>query len=111
MAGFFFAHALENSGRGGEVLAQTLGVIGVDSLVCVVRAEHLARAVARSDLAIMSTAGLVGWWLARERALQGMTFGVDEGALVIDIPNPPAGTTLLVRAPGGGRSIVPLEAA
>jgi hypothetical protein len=71
----------------------------------------LARAVDRSDLAIMTTAGLVGWWLARERSLRGMTFGVDGGALVIDIPDPPAGTTLLVRAPGGGRSIVPLEAA
>ena len=33
MAGFLFAHAFEDRGGGGKVLAQALGVIGVDALV------------------------------------------------------------------------------
>ena len=32
-AGFLLAHAVEDRGRGGEILPQTFGVIGVDALV------------------------------------------------------------------------------
>jgi hypothetical protein len=71
----------------------------------------LARAVARDDLAVMRTAELTTWWAAREDAVRDLTTRVEDGALVVRVPDPPPGTTLLVRAPGGERTIVPLEAA
>jgi hypothetical protein len=71
----------------------------------------LARAVARDDVATLSTAQLTTWWLAREDAVGNLAVEVERGTLVVRVPDPPPGTTLLVRPPGGEPTIVPLEAA
>jgi hypothetical protein len=69
----------------------------------------LGRAVTRPDRpCIMTLADLAGWWLAREGAVARMTCALEEGGLVVDIPNPPPGATLTVRDPSGARTRVPL---
>ena len=47
MARFLLAHAVEDRGRGGEIFAQALGVVGVDALVF-----FLQRNSQRQDLAL-----------------------------------------------------------
>ncbi len=71
----------------------------------------LTRAVARSDLAIMTTAELAGWWLAREDALRCLRMHVDGETLVVDMPDPPKDAALTVRAPGNEPMIVMVVAA
>jgi hypothetical protein len=62
----------------------------------------LARAVQRDDVATMTTAELTRWWLARERAVQGLSCRVEEGdVLVVDVPDLPEGASLAVLPPGG----------
>ena len=71
----------------------------------------LARAVTRRDLSVMTTAALADWWLAREEAVARMTSTAEGGRLVVDIPGPPEGTTLIVRESGGAHTLIPLVAA
>jgi hypothetical protein len=61
-------------------------------------------AVSQDDLAIMSIAELVGWWLKREEAIARMRVEIDGGALVVTIEDPPVGTTLEVISPQGVHS-------
>jgi peptidoglycan/xylan/chitin deacetylase (PgdA/CDA1 family) len=60
----------------------------------------LDRAVQREDVAIMTPAQLTTWWLDRERALDGLSCRVESGALVVDLPDAPEGTTISARPPG-----------
>jgi peptidoglycan/xylan/chitin deacetylase (PgdA/CDA1 family) len=72
----------------------------------------MRRAIGRSDLSILSLAGLVSWWLEREAALQRLRWRVENGRLRISLPDAPAGAALSVLAPvevGGGWSTVALE--
>lgn len=66
----------------------------------------LRRAVERDDLAILTTAGLATWWLQREAALARLTWRVEGGRLVVELEDPPPGTTLALRAPRGGWTYV-----
>ena len=59
----------------------------------------LRRCVARDDLAILTTAGLAGWWLEREAAVRRFSCRLERGALVVDLGGPPAGATLAVLPP------------
>ena len=69
----------------------------------------LGRAVTRPDRPrVMTTAELARWWLAREEAVARMTCTIEEGRLVVDMPDAPAGATLTVRDPSGARTRVPL---
>jgi hypothetical protein len=61
----------------------------------------LRPAVQRDDVAIMTPSQLTSWWLDRERALDGFTCRVEGGALVVDLPDAPDGTTISARSPGG----------
>ena len=63
-------------------------------------------AVARSDLAILTTAELTTWWLARERAIARLEIHDEEGRPIADIDDPPPGLTLEVVAPSGDRRLV-----
>ena len=67
--------------------------------------RFLDDASSRDELAIMTTAQLVDWWLAREGAIARMQMRLDGSTLVVAIDDPPAGTTLEVVAPGGERSL------
>jgi hypothetical protein len=72
----------------------------------------MRRAVGRSDLSILSLAGLVSWWLEREGALERLRWRVENGRLRISLPDAPAGAALSVLAPayaGGGWTSVALE--
>jgi peptidoglycan/xylan/chitin deacetylase (PgdA/CDA1 family) len=60
----------------------------------------LARAVTRDDVAVLSTAGLATWWLAREDAVRGLSMRADVGDLIVDLPETPRGAMLAVRGPG-----------
>ena len=60
----------------------------------------LARAMRRDDLAVMTTAELTTWWLARERALEHLSVHVRDDTLVVDLPEAPPGTTLAVLRSG-----------
>jgi hypothetical protein len=74
----------------------------------------LARAVRRDDVAVMSIAQVARWWLSRERAVDRLTYCIEAGELVVDIPARPEGTTLAVLPPGGDarwRHISPKEEA
>ncbi len=72
----------------------------------------LAGAVARDDLAIMTTAGLAAWWRAREEARTRMRVTpVGDGAVVTLDAAPPAGATLSVFRPGEGWTAHPFEEA
>jgi hypothetical protein len=70
----------------------------------------LARAARRSDLAIMTTAELTTWWLARESAVGRLTCRPGEGGLVVDLPDPPPGTWIELLEPGGARSRMKMPA-
>ena len=69
----------------------------------------LARAVARDDLAILTTAELATWWSEREAAIARLAWWIDGGRLVVELADPPPGTTLAVRTPGAGWTYVGLE--
>jgi len=62
----------------------------------------LRRAVQIPHLAILSTAGLTDWCLAREAALERLHWQavVAGGALTVRLDDPPPGTTLAILAPG-----------
>jgi phosphoribosylformimino-5-aminoimidazole carboxamide ribonucleotide (ProFAR) isomerase len=60
----------------------------------------LAAAVARDDLAIMSTAALARWWLDRERAVARLDVRIDGQTLVVDAPDVPDGASIAVVPPG-----------
>jgi peptidoglycan/xylan/chitin deacetylase (PgdA/CDA1 family) len=62
----------------------------------------LARCVARDDLAILSTAGLADWWSAREAAIGRVAMRIEARELVVELADPPPGTTLAVLEPAGG---------
>jgi len=71
----------------------------------------LARSIARPDVAVMTTSSLARWWLDREAAVARMRTRVEDGALVVSIPDPPPGATLAVREPGGDAewTLVPID--
>jgi len=71
----------------------------------------LARAVAREDLAIMTTAQLAGWWSARETAFTRLRISEDDGAAVVELDEPPSGVALSVFRPGEGWTLHPFEEA
>lgn len=62
----------------------------------------LARARARSDVAVMTLAELTGWWLTRARAAEELSCRVDGDALAVEVPDAPEGASLAVLPPGGG---------
>jgi hypothetical protein len=64
-------------------------------------------AVGRSDLAILTTAELTTWWLAREAAIQRLTVHPD-GRPIVELDDPPPGLTLEVVEPSGDRRLVEL---
>jgi hypothetical protein len=68
----------------------------------------LTRAVHRDDVAVMSTAQLSRWWLARERAVEKLTMRMEDGALVVDVPDRPEGMTLAVLPPGASAGWQPI---
>jgi hypothetical protein len=55
----------------------------------------------RDDLAVMTTAQLTTWWLERERALQRLSWRVENDVLVVQLPDVPEGATLAALLPGG----------
>jgi Polysaccharide deacetylase len=70
----------------------------------------LGRTASRDDVAVLSASALVRWWLDREAAVSSMTCRVDDGVLVLSIPDAPAGATLAVRISGDGSAwtLVPI---
>jgi hypothetical protein len=58
--------------------------------------------VRRDDLAILTTAGLTTWWLAREAAVRDLSTRVEDDALVVHLEDAPEGATLAVLAPHRG---------
>jgi hypothetical protein len=71
----------------------------------------LARAVAREDLAIMTTAELAGWWLAREVALSRLRISSGDGTAVVELADPPPGAMVSVFRPSEGWTQYPFEEA
>lgn len=69
----------------------------------------LQRAVRRDDLAIMSTAGLVDWWLERAAALTRLRWRVAGGGLEITLDAAPPGATVATWSPDGRWSLHPIE--
>ncbi len=61
----------------------------------------LVRAVQRDDVATLTTAQLARWWLDRERVLEGFSYRMKDGALLVDVPDVQAGMSLAVLLPGG----------
>jgi hypothetical protein len=71
----------------------------------------LRRAVAREDVAIMTTAGLATWWSERERAIARLSWRAEDGSVVVDLADAPDGTTVWVLPAGdGAERRVPLSA-
>jgi hypothetical protein len=73
----------------------------------------LRRCVDRTDLAVMTTAGLAGWWLDRERAVRDIAIGRSDEGLLVRLDDAPAGATLGVLEPAppmgrGAGSLVPI---
>jgi hypothetical protein len=67
--------------------------------------RFLTEAASRDDLAIMSTAELVDWWLAREDAVSRVRVELDATTLVVNLDEPPDGTTLEIVSPRGIKSL------
>jgi hypothetical protein len=70
----------------------------------------MRRAAGRSDVAVLTTAELASWWLAREAAIATLRAGVRDGRLVVGLGDAPPGTAIAVLAPrsaGGGWHHVP----
>jgi hypothetical protein len=59
----------------------------------------LADCLARGGLAVLPTDGLARWWLAREAAVPRLTARVEDGALVLDLPEAPAGAAVALLPP------------
>jgi hypothetical protein len=59
----------------------------------------LTRAVHRDDIAVMTTARLARWWLARERAVERLAMRIERGGLVVEVPDGPEGMSLAVLPP------------
>jgi hypothetical protein len=59
----------------------------------------LARWAGRPDLAVLTTAELARWWLAREAALGRLQCRTVEGRLLVELEDPPEGATLAVLPP------------
>lgn len=59
----------------------------------------LAGCLVRSDLAVLPTDGLARWWLAREAAVPRLTAQVDDGALVLHLPEAPPGAAIALLPP------------
>jgi hypothetical protein len=67
----------------------------------------LGRCVRRDDLAVLTTSGLAGWWLAREQTVRRMSLRLSGGRLNVHLQEPPPGCTLSILPPRGpevGRS-------
>jgi hypothetical protein len=62
----------------------------------------LRRCGRRSDLAVLTTAGLAAWWIAREAALGRLSWRTDSGDLVVELHDAPPGTSLAVLEPVDG---------
>lgn len=62
----------------------------------------LRRCGERDDLAVLTTAGLATWWSAREAALGRLEWRTDAGELVVELEDPPPGTTPAVLEPARG---------
>lgn len=59
----------------------------------------LAACLARGDLAVLPTDGLARWWLAREAAVPRLTARVEDGLLMLDLPQPPDGAAVALLPP------------
>jgi hypothetical protein len=68
----------------------------------------LRRAVARTDLAVMTTAELTTWWLAREAAVRRLTVRPTGGRLSIGLGDPPLGSTIALYRPEHGWIYTPI---
>jgi hypothetical protein len=73
----------------------------------------MGRAAAIDDVAILTTSGLARWWLDREAAIGRTEARVDHGRLVVEVGDPPPGTSIAILAPrsaGGAWTRVPATA-
>ncbi len=73
----------------------------------------MGRAAAMDDVAILTTSRLARWWLDREAAIGRMQARVDHGRLVVEVGDPPPGTSIAILAPrsaGGAWTRVPASA-
>ena len=61
----------------------------------------LGRATRREHLAVLTTAELTSWWLAREQAVAHVCARSEGGRLGVEVAEAPAGLTLSVLRPGG----------
>jgi hypothetical protein len=68
----------------------------------------LHRAVARKDLAVMTTAELTTWWLAREAAVRRLTIRSSGGGISIGLADPPRGSTIALYRPELGWTYTPI---
>jgi Polysaccharide deacetylase len=73
----------------------------------------MGRAARREDVAVMTTAELAAWWLARERAVDRLSCRLEGSTLLVDLPELPKGASISVLEPGGSggwrRFAVPSE--
>jgi hypothetical protein len=70
----------------------------------------LRRALARDDLAVMSTAELTAWWLAREAAVRRITVRSSGGGISVGLDDPPLGSTIALFRPEDGWTYTPIGA-
>jgi hypothetical protein len=68
----------------------------------------LRRAVARTDLAVMTTAELTMWWLAREAAVRRMTVRPSGDRISVGLADPPRGSTIALYRPERGWTYTPI---
>jgi hypothetical protein len=69
------------------------------------------RAVARDDVAVMTTAELAAWWLTREAAVRRLTVRSIGDRVSVDLVDSPPGATVAVYVPGRGWTYDPIEGA
>jgi hypothetical protein len=62
----------------------------------------LGRAMARPDLAVMTTAELASWWLARDAAVSRLRLRCVDGRLFAGLDGAPPGTTIALFRPDAG---------
>jgi hypothetical protein len=70
----------------------------------------LHRALARDDLAVMSTAELTTWWLVREAAVRRITVRSSGGGISVGLADPPLGSTIALYRPEDGWTYTPIGA-
>jgi hypothetical protein len=68
----------------------------------------LRRALGRMDLAVMTTAELTTWWLAREAAVRRLTVRSSGGRISIGLTDPPPDSTIALYRPEGGWTYLPI---